>query len=260
MVNSYVSGSHGFIGKHLIERLTKAGDSPIAVPHAALLDHLFWMMPSHRWFFISTYGNMASHTDPHLILRANVEELGRLIVTMMREEMVPTDCFLYMSSSSVNLGVQTVYSRTKRAGEEIVLSMPVNGCVVRPYSVTGLGEQPQHLIPTLIRSCMGGEHMNLVLEPVHDYVNVEDVVNGLLDLTRDKKTGVYEFGTGIDTSNEEVLAIVESVTGKKANVSVIDSCRPYDATDWYCKSPAAEFRPTKSLSQTIQEMVEAHAS
>ncbi len=128
-------------------------------------------------------------------------------------------------------------------------------CIVRPYSVTGVGEQRQHLIPTLIRSSFEGEPMEFVPEATHDYIDVEDVVTGMMILSKIEARGIYEFGNRTPISNEEVRRMVEELTGKKANIVSVGRMREYDNPDWCCKTPNDYWQPTKSLRQSITEMV-----
>lgn len=242
-MTNLVTGSRGFIGSCLMKKLNGAG----AIYHNEIVHgHAY---NADRLFFLSTYGNMAHHVGRRKMIKANVEDLLTVLNGF-------SGWVCYMSSSSVLLPVQTPYSRTKRAAEEILQVSPSESCIVRPYSVTGVGEQEEHLIPTLIRSCMEGEEMPFDPWPVHDFIDVEGVVDGLIRLADDQSTGIYEFGHGIPVTNQKVKEIVENVCGKKANIKVTRNIRPYDSTAWYCMKP--QFRPAKSLRKSIEEMVEAY--
>jgi nucleoside-diphosphate-sugar epimerase len=240
-MTTVITGSSGFIGSRLIKRL----------PDVQPLHHDFLIyrkcINPDMVFFLSTYGNMAHHSNHTMMVKANVCDL----LDMLRGF---TNWICYMSSSSVTLPVQTPYSRTKRAAEEILQALPdIQACIVRPYSVTGISEQREHLIPTLIRSCMEGEVMPFDPLPVHDFVDVSDVVNSLVNLSESKVTGIVELGNGYPYTNQEVLELVELVTGKKANVEITKSLRSYDNKEWYCKNPF--FHKPKPLLKSIEEMV-----
>lgn len=204
---------------------------------------------------------MAGHKDAFEMLRANIEDLAWILSQARASaRLYSIESFVYLSSSSVTLPVQTPYSRTKRAAEEMIQALPIPHCIVRPFSVTGVGEQKAHLIPTLISSCFEGTEVKFVPGPTHDYVDVEDVVNGLITLADNKAIGIFEFGTGIATSNQQVLEIVEKMTGKKANIRAVESLRSYDNANWYStnlrSARAHGFRITKTLEDSIKEMVE----
>lgn len=253
-MKEYVTGASGFIGTHLASRL----ESPDTIPHKDIRN-----TPLNKYdnfYFLSAYGNMAGQTEDSMIFKANIEDL---LAVVRRTDFRDINSFVYISSSSVKLPIQTMYSRTKRAAEEILLSLtekynaPV--VIVRPFSVTGVGEQKEHLIPTLIRSCIDGEEMNFVPEPVHDFIDVEDLVDGIFFLRDRKAKGIFELGNGEQYSNQEVREIVEDVTGKKANVKEVRNMRGYDTTDWMSRNPRAKnmgWMPKKTLRQSIEEMVE----
>lgn len=250
-MNSYVvTGSRGFIGRRLMSRLSNLEESILTLSHENIYDGR--KAAGDRCFFLSTYGNMASHTDHAMMVKANVGDL-LMIVNFYN------GWFCYMSSSSVTLPIQTPYSRTKRAAEEILQALPeLKSCIVRPYSVTGVGEQKEHLIPKLIRSCMEGEPMTFDPEPVHDFIDVEDVVDGLVALADEQATGIHEFGNGCAHRNESVRQCVQDITGRKANITEVKRLRSYDNTDWYCRNPSSFCQPKKSLETSIQEMADEY--
>lgn len=255
MIDQFATGLGGFIGKRLLGKLP---GFTVGIPHNKIADFNFEDEP-RRFFFLSAYGNMASHKCQKEIMQANVVDLWHVL-----KRIPPAiESFVYVSSSSVNLPVQTTYSRTKRAGEEMVQAMPIPGCIVRPFSVVGKGEQSTHLIPTLIRSCLEGTSTYFVPDATHDYVDVSDVVDGLIRLADERAVGVFEFGRGTAVTNREVLELVEKVTGKKANVQVVDELRAYDSQEWVCKDFTAwqyGWEPKKSLETSIREMVEDYKS
>lgn len=243
-MNTCITGSSGFIGSRLLRKLDAQ-----PLKHDDIVYRTDYKCD--KLFFLSTYGNMAHHTDHQEMLQANVADLVTILSSY-------DGWFCYMSSSSVTLPVQTVYSRFKKAGEEIVLGSAVWPCIVRPYSVTGVGEQKEHLIPTLIRSCFEARLMDFAPSPTHDYIDVEDVVEGLVRLSNDNAIGIHEFGNGIAIENNEVRLLVEEITGLKANIRHVRPMRSYDNENWCCKSKSDYWQPTKSLRQSITEMVQQY--
>lgn len=254
-MKEYVTGANGFIGKHLLPSIEGAQ----AVPHTKIDFPLRWSFD--KFYFLSTYGNMAFHTDENQIIKAN---LGDLITVLNRTDWKEGfESFVYFSTSSVKLKVQTMYSRCKRAAEEILLAYaekydaPI--CVIRPFSVTGPGEQKEHLIPTLIRAAYSGETVNFVPEPVHDFIDVRDLVNGVKTLSSNRARGIFELGTGTETSNQEAKDLVEEVTGRKIKVNLVPQLRPYDNTEWQSmnfKARGFGWMPQISLRRSITDMVE----
>jgi nucleoside-diphosphate-sugar epimerase len=253
MIDNYLTGSNGFIGSHLKKRLE--GQNTVCIPHEFIGDtHI---SAFKRLFFLSTYGNMAQHNDWRETVEANVSDL----ISVLDDAEAHIGTLVYVSTSSVNLPVQTPYSRCKRAAEEILMAMPqqrLKVVIARPYTVTGAGEQREHLIPRLIESCFTGLPMPLCAEATHDYVDVSDFVGGLLMVSERSNGGIYEFGKGIAITNSHVKQLVEQITGRPANISAAMPSRSYDTTSWYCEDRAAHklgWTPKKCLFDSISEMV-----
>lgn len=250
----YITGSQGFLGSHLKDRFLDC----VCVPHDQIL-YTDWSKAT-KVYFLSAYGNMAEHTNSEKILKANIIDLCFVLESV---DWSKIESFVFVSTSSVKLRHQTMYSRTKKAAEEILLAYmekydaPIT--IIRPLSITGAGEQKEHLIPKLIDSCLNGTHMTFVDYPVHDYIDVEDVVDGIMNLSGNKAKGIFELGNGVMVSNLEVLEIVKAVTGKIANITLVDSMRSYDTEKWVSENFKARgygWLPKKTLLQSITEMVD----
>lgn len=257
MKTAYVTGSSGFIGKQLIDALMGIR-KVITLPHERIQDTKLEQFD--EFYFLSSYGNLYHQTDHNEILNANISQL--LAILRQVEVHSPFDSFVFISSSSVNLKIQSVYSRAKRAAEEIIMALveryTLPMIIARPFSVTGMGEQAEHLIPTLIRSCFTGSHVNLAPDPTHDFIDVDDVVTGIISLAESGAAGIFELGSGRQYSNIDVLELVERLSGRHANVTLVDSVRPYDTTGWVSTDRSARdygWRPKKSLEQSIMEMI-----
>lgn len=251
---SYITGANSFLGKHLIEASSEA---LTAIPHTEI--PFTKLEPFTNLYFLSAYGNMWGQDDMEQIVQANTLDPVELI---RQASKFPFKSFVYISTSSVKLDHQTAYSRTKNATEQVLLSymerykLPI--CIIRPFTITGVGEQKEHLIPTLIRSCMTGELVNFVPNATHDFIDVHDVVSAILQLSKKSVHGIFELGWGHCYSNQEVLELVEKVTRKKANINIVESMRPYDNKDWFSTNYRVRswgWLPKIELKESIKQMV-----
>ena len=256
MEDTYITGSSGFLGSHLATKLGRY----TAIPHSQISSAN--VSKFDKFFFLSAYGNLIHQINDRATIQANIADLIMVLNSIDLSHKFKS--FVYISTSSVRLKRQTMYSRTKKAAEEILLAymekynLPI--CIIRPYSITGVGEQKEHLIPKLIDSCMNGIRMDFTPKAVHDFVDVDDVVEGILNLSAHGARGIFELGTGVGHSNEEVLKIVEKVVGKPVNVDVVEKLRDYDNTEWVSNNYRARmygWLPKKSLEQSVKEMYEA---
>lgn len=256
MIDTYITGASGFIGKRLMDRQR----GPVrAIPHGDL--ETFFPESCRCVFFLSAYGNLHHQTNAAEIVKANCVDPIRLASRMPLSSL---EGFVFVSTSSVSLRVQTAYSQAKLATElhlRSLVEQDFPAMVVRPFSVTGVGEHSCHLIPTLIRSCLKGEPMKFDPNGWHDFIDVDDVVSGLMAASELNAYGPWELGRGKCYSNEYVRELVEYVTGKKANLKRTNGLRSYDELDWKSKGPSAwpsNWTPKKPLLQSLSEMVKAY--
>jgi nucleoside-diphosphate-sugar epimerase len=94
---------------------------------------------------------------------------------------------------------------------------------LRLFSVYGFWEDPARFIPKAIRAALTGEELPLTPPGyMHDFVFVQDVVEALLmAAVADGVVGeTINIGTGVQHANEEVLDIVEEVTGRPVRRAV----------------------------------------
>lgn len=255
---NYITGASGFLGSHLVEGLTKSLDKDfkiISIPHQEISTTI--LDPFDNLYFLSAYGNMFDQTDQQQTIQANLLDL---IHIMNQARYFNFKSLVYISTSSVLLPVQTLYSKTKKMAENVLMKyvdkfdMPIS--IIRPFSITGVGEQRRHLIPTLIRSCFEHELINFVPYPRHDFIDVKDMVKGIIYLSKNQKKGIFEMGNEKSYSNQEVLELVQKCTGRQANINIVKSLRPYDNEDWKAtKSQWVKKIKPISLEETITNMV-----
>jgi len=281
-----ISGSSGFLGSRFRQHISQERKvrrlerkeldnprEPIIAFNPDVIIHL------------ATYGNYYFQKDIKETYQVNVMKLLGLLEASNE---VDYKAFINVGTSSEYgrkytpmkeddpLDPETFYAASKAAGTFLAKAWAIQHdkpiITVRPFSITGVGEQEHHLIPTLIRSCLKGEKMPFVPSPVHDFIDVEDVIDGILLLIEhaDKYKGkVFNIGSGTQYSNQKVREIVEEITGEEANIEVVDEVlRDYDtAHKWVADTSKLRFlyrptlrslrwQPKKDLEQSIKEMVE----
>lgn len=251
----YIIGS-GFLSSHLRRHLTGSK----LVEHQNIYSTEY---AASRIFYLSAYGNLFTQTDEQETILANFRKPIYVL-----NEAIKNGCnsFVFVSTSSVNLPKQTLYSATKRAAEIVMTQLAEQNnfalAIIRPYTITGVGEQEEHLIPTLIRNCLHfnpDKIMSFVPNPTHDFIDVDDVTDAMLFISKNRYRGIFEVGTGVPTSNQKVKELVEKEIGKTIFTTKVESMRDYDSEDWYCKDDKLNrlgWKPKKNLKKSIKEMVE----
>jgi nucleoside-diphosphate-sugar epimerase len=236
-----VTGSSGFIGKALVSRLKQDGHIVNIINRKQLYDvgELFrWFVSNNidGIFHLAAYGNHYNQKDYKEVFRVNILHTMNLFKAAEGRKVYN------FSSSSVELPVQTVYSISKTAGEQLALLFP-NIVNIRPYSVYGPGEAPHRFIPTICRSLLNMNTMQVDEQACHDWIYINDFINALL-------AGHPEIGTGKSYSNLQIIQLMESVTGKRLNYDKVEKMRDYDSTEWKCKNPVPHIGIVEGLKLT----------
>ena len=94
-------------------------------------------------------------------------------------------------------------------------------CTFRLFSVYGFYEEPTRLVPTLIRSCIKGEDLNMVQpNTARDFVFVGDVVDAYLKIDRLSQLSgeIINIGSGIQTGLKDVVKVILELTKAKVKV------------------------------------------
>lgn len=260
-----LSGSRGFIGSHLREMFESQGHSVHAIDRDllyspyALESYLQKIHPSVI-IHAAAYGNMASHDDEDEVFDANVTKTYTLLQASYS---IPYTHFLFISSSSVSLPVQTLYSATKSASEKLCIFFRQQGKnigIVRPYTIIGPREPSEHLTPKLVRSCLYMEEMPFVKEPHHDFLDVRDLCSAIgILIQQEKLPTITPIGSGISRSNLEILQEIELLTKRKANIQEVQKLRDFDTEHWVADISTIKelgWRQQYSLQQTLEDMIE----
>lgn len=255
-----VTGASGFIGSHLVKALEARGDEVYKVSHFDLsysapiiTTNIFSIDPDYI-FHLAAYGNMANQKDWGETFNANLE---KTYILLMASKDIPYKAFINVSSSSVLLPHETMYSATKAGAERLCKAFadeydkPI--VTIRPYSVYGPGEADFRFIPTCFRSCLSGEPMEIDPDPVHDWIYVDDLVNIMLETAEhkaDTRYKTFNVGTGVSNSNLAVLSLIEEITGKQANVTIKKGLRSFDNEEWLSDT---KYTNTINLRQGLEK-------
>lgn len=180
--------------------------------------------------YAASYGNYFDQTNEQEILKANVG----LLRHFMRH--ATYNFFVHISSSSVTLPVLTPYAKAKALAEQYVQAMSLLHptryyASFRPYSVYGPRDNPKHFIPTVL-DCVVNNKKLTIAHGVHDWLYVEDFAQSIMLALRNGIDGIIEVGTGVTTTNHDVLAEFEFLNHSLADFTEVGSLRPYDTDSW----------------------------
>jgi nucleoside-diphosphate-sugar epimerase len=104
---------------------------------------------------------------------------------------------------------QTIYCQTRR--------IPT----LRIFSAYGPWEDPNRLIPTLIKSKIDGNDLNLI-DSVRDFVYIDDVIDAFLKTSRNyerARSQIINVGTGRQRSVKDLLSVLDSINPRKIPIN-----------------------------------------
>lgn len=180
-------------------------------------------------YHLATHGGFASQKDTSVIIESN---LMGTVTLLSACEKIGFDCFINTGSSSeygiksepmsesdilepvgdygVSKAAATLYCRS-RALEK---GLPV--ITLRLFSPYGPWDDPQRLIPYVIKSLLRGESPKLSTpKSVRDYIHIDDVLDIFLKVTKAPVSGgkIFNVGTGVQVSIGEVVSIITAIIG-----------------------------------------------
>lgn len=220
-MNYYISGSSGFIGQAMAEHILKKTKTVYAINKKMDIFNLTRLFELHKPDYIihlASYGNHNHQDRFPVMVEANIMNTYNILEAVKHFDYKK---FYNVSTSSIMLKDQTLYSITKHCGEQLA-AMYKNVVTVRPYSVYGPGEASHRFIPTVIDCLNSGNEMILDKEAVHAWIYIDDMIKAMF-------AGETELG-GRMISNKEIVDILQDISGKKLKFTTA-TLRDYDCGD-----------------------------
>jgi nucleoside-diphosphate-sugar epimerase len=259
-----VTGSDGFVGRHVVATLTRAGAEMIEVAHRWRdirdLDDRLGDGPIARCIHLGWY---AAPIDYLIARDANLRSLWDSIALV--DLLAARGCrHLVVAGTSAEYGPRerpineddpvrpwSVYGATKAAFSTLLESSwrpPGMGVAwARLFNVTGPGESPERLIPTVAMSLLRGHAVDLSSgHQVRDFLDVRDVAAALVALSASGADGPFNVSSGDGIALRTLLTQIGTVLGRvdllrfgakgypdhDASYLVGDNARLRKATGW----------------------------
>ena len=247
----FITGATGFVGQNLVEYYTQRGHEVYAFKRN---EHLYECL--HQFKPDAIINSAAEIYDYEFMFEPNIlmvqtileytkqcDQWCRVVQIGSSSEYGPTD---HATSEETLLKPVDFYQATKGAatllcqGWARLHNLPI--WIVRPYSVYGPGERPHRLFPKLYRAFNYAEPMTLY-QGHHDFIYIMDFIRGINCVLQewDLAPGeIVNFGSGIQTSNFELLEIWEQVTNQTAPVAKVAEMRKaFENNVWVCDASKA---------------------
>jgi nucleoside-diphosphate-sugar epimerase len=211
--HALVTGSGGFVGRHLLPKLEAAGYKVQGLEKNLGADLLRYMDifngPSNKRFDVIVH------------LAANIESIDKrlqlnsvdayfdigldLRVAKFVELNPPTEAFIAMSSCAVD-NPKDPYAYVKLTLEKFCQRLHLQGIpvsILRPFSGYGADQALSYPFPAIVDRAMRREDPLTVwgsVNTVRDWIHIEDLTDAIMWAIKDAPRGVpIDIGTGIGT-------------------------------------------------------------
>jgi len=234
-----ITGSSGFIGKHLASRLESDGNEVFKIDstNSGVLDlnnfedfskqqievliHL-----AGQTFVPDSWEKPADYLKNNLIGTINAIEFSRIIGA----KFIYVSSYIYGSpdylpiDESHPLKAFNPYGLSKCLSEEVCGfyrdNYSLDVIIIRPFNIYGPGQKINFLVPFILDQLINGTEVSVKdLGPKRDYLFVSDFVDAMISLSRNEiKSGIYNLGSGVSYSVKEVIDIAQSILNTKHKV------------------------------------------
>ncbi len=239
-----VSGSKGFIGRHLVTALSRAGHEPLeldrikadindldsllarSTPADALVHLAFPASPGFRSRYPLKALQTAAVGTANVMLLANSCAVKHVILASSGK--------IYGRPSRLPIGEDhlldptTFLGRLKLIQEKIVETAVADTSIaatsLRLFNVYGPGGSHEFFVPTLIEGfCEGGPLRLGELDRRRDWIHVDDVCSAfIISLSNPPPSGSFSplnVGSGRSASPGELAKMLSAITGKHLDIT-----------------------------------------
>lgn len=218
-----VLGASGFIGRQLCERLHRTGREHIAPGHneplaERALGDVIYCIGLTADFRIRPFDTVEAHVCRILELLRQCQFDSLLYLSSTR---------LYNSKPGIAreedpiqiapLDPDDLYNISKVMGESLAFSSGKKVRVARLSNVFGEDFTSNNFLATIIKEALSRNELTTRSTPTseRDYVSVDDVVSGLIDVATRGRHEIYNIASGQNVSNECVAEKIGKLTGAK---------------------------------------------
>jgi nucleoside-diphosphate-sugar epimerase len=240
-----VTGSSGFIGKHMVRSLLNENYKVIEIDLDKGIDISNWEEATRITAFDVIIHLAAksfvpdSFIKPHEFYHVNqastlnVLELARINnakVIYFSSYLYGTPEYLPIDETHP-LAPHNPYAQSKLIGEKICegynrdFNVPV--IIFRPFNIFGPGQRTSFLIANIIDQLKSGEINLEDPRPKRDFVYVTDIVSAVLLAIEFSKSSfdIFNLGSGISFSVKEVTSIILDLSKSRVNVNFTNELR-----------------------------------
>ncbi|KIC93569.1 NAD-dependent epimerase/dehydratase family protein [Flavihumibacter solisilvae] len=274
-----VTGSTGFIGRHLCRQLLER-DYDFVAPLSRKGSI------STRDYFADAESINVSHVihlaactfvphsweHPAAFIETNVQGTLETLEFARRKNASVTFVSAYLyGNTNVNPINESLlpdpnnpYALSKKLAEDICLfyqrEYGMHITIIRPFNIFGPGQADHFLIPLLLKQIMTGSNVQVQsLIPRRDYLYIDDLVDLLIRTVQHPVAGIFNAGTGRSSSVGDLVQMIARILNKDVTINDTGQLRPNEILDTVadCAKARAVFgwEPKVTLEEGITRML-----
>jgi len=232
-----VTGSDGFLGRHIARDLTNRGFNVLAKHRADgdVTQASTWQKFPAANYLIHLAGSTfvpASWEAPSEFVQANSISTSYALdfCRINNARMIFLSTYLYAIDADLptketdTIDPGNPYALSKLFGEQLCTfyakHFGVDVVILRPFNVYGAGQSLRFLVPSIISQAKKGDEIRVLdSRPARDFLFIEDLLEAVnLSLTSKLKFGIFNIGTGVASSVEDLIKTLSQVIGRELKV------------------------------------------
>lgn len=267
-----ITGASGFFGGALVRKLTGAGVDCIGIsrkknpglcqvarysdaPVGSVLVHL--AETNNR--SVASAGGAALESEAQQTLEALLAKGYRKAIYASSAVLYGDRCTTPRKVSDPVEAVDT-YTRIKLASERAVLEQ--GGAVARLSNLYGPGMAGNNVLSHILAQLGRGPSITMhTLEPVRDFLWIEDAVEALYDMVLREAAGLFNVGSGVGTSIRQLVYMAQAATATRQDVKALyTQAHPsHLVLDIAATTQGLGWRPRTGLEEGVSKLVNMKA-
>ncbi len=274
-----VTGSSGFIGKHLVHKLKLENFQIIQIPSSikSIENENTWQdLPGADCVYHLAARTYVpdSWTDTQQFLSTNVIGTQKVLEYCKKHnsKLIYMSAYLYGKpehlpiDESHSLQPNNPYALSKCFAEQLCKFYStyhdISVTIIRPFNIFGPGQDEKFLIPFVIRQVKYEDKIYVKdLKPCRDYIYIDDLIDALLEANKlHAKMHVMNIGSGVSYSVKDIINIIQEVAKTSKKVVSTNEERPNEIDDVIANIKSASellnWTPKLSFRDGVKKMLE----